>query len=117
MIIVMKAKAKKEELEEVVKKIEKLGYKPHIIQGVERSVIGAVGDERGKAKLQSLEVLSGVDKVVPILKPYKLASRDIKPEGTVVSIDGRVEIGGNKIVVISAAVPLSPGLLHTVFKA
>ena len=101
MIIVMKAKAKKEELEEVVKKIEKLGYKPHIIQGVERSVIGAVGDERGKAKLQSLEVLSGVDKVVPILKPYKLASRDIKPEGTVVSIDGRVEIGGNKIVVIA----------------
>ena len=101
MIIVMKAKAKKEELEEVVKKIEKLGYKPHIIQGVERSVIGAVGDERGKAKLQSLEVLSGVEKVVPILKPYKLASRDIKPEGTIVNINGKVEIGGNKIVVIA----------------
>ncbi|MFH2011298.1 MAG: 3-deoxy-7-phosphoheptulonate synthase [Pseudomonadota bacterium] len=101
MIIVMKAKATKEDLEEVVGKIEKLGYKPHVIHGVERNVIGAVGDERGKAKLQSLEVLPGVEKVVPILKPYKLASRDLKPEGTIVSIDGKVEIGGKKITVIA----------------
>ena len=82
-------------------KIEKLGYKPHVIRGVERNVVGAVGDERGKAKLQSLEVLPGVEKVVPILKPYKLASRDIKPEGTVVKVDGKVEIGGEKITVIA----------------
>jgi len=101
MVIVMKAKAKKEELEEVVMKIENLGYKPHIIYGVERNVIGAVGDERGKAKLQSLEVLPGVEKVFPILKPYKLASRDIKQENTVVVVDDKVEIGGNRIVVIA----------------
>lgn len=101
MIIVMKAEAGKWELQEVVKKIEKLGYKPHIIHGVERNVIGAIGDERGKAKLQSLEVLPGVEKVVPILKPYKLASRSIKPEGTVIDVSGKVKIGGNKIVVIA----------------
>ncbi|MDY7030707.1 MAG: 3-deoxy-7-phosphoheptulonate synthase [Thermodesulfobacteriota bacterium] len=101
MIIVMKARAKHEELQEVVMKIEKMGYKPHVIHGVERNVIGAVGDERGKTKLQSLEVLSGVEKVVPILKPYKLASRDIKPEGTVVKVNGKVEIGGERITVIA----------------
>jgi 3-deoxy-7-phosphoheptulonate synthase len=101
MIIVMKANAKKEELEDVILRIEKLGYKSHIIHGVERNVIGAVGDERGKAKLQSLEVLSGVEKVVPILKPYKLASRELKSEGSVIRINDRVKIGGDKIVVIA----------------
>ncbi len=101
MIIVMKARANDEELQEVVKKIEELGYKSHIIHGVERNVIGAVGDERGKAKLQSLGVLSGVENVVPILKPYKLASRDLKSEGTVININGKVKIGGEKIAVIA----------------
>jgi 3-deoxy-7-phosphoheptulonate synthase len=101
MIIVMKANAKKEELEDVILRIEKLGYKSHIIHGVERNVIGAVGDERGKAKLQSLEVLSGVEKVVPILKPYKLASRELKSEGSVIRINDRVKIGSDKIVVIA----------------
>ncbi|MDY6856659.1 MAG: 3-deoxy-7-phosphoheptulonate synthase [Thermodesulfobacteriota bacterium] len=101
MIIVMKAKAKHEDMKDVISKIEKMGYKPHVIEGVERSVIGAVGDERGKAKLQSLEVLSGVEKVVPILKPYKLASRELKSEATVVHINERVRIGSERVVVIA----------------
>ena len=101
MIIVMKAKARNQELRDVVRKIEELGYKSHVIHGVERNVIGAVGDERGKAKLQSLEVLPGVEKVVPILKPYKLASREVKQENSIVRIDDNVEIGGKKIVVIA----------------
>ena len=50
------------------------GYKPHVIHGEIRDVIGAVGDERGKSVLQALESLPGVASVVPILKPYKLAS-------------------------------------------
>jgi len=101
MIIVMKAKAGQEELQDVVRRIEDLGYNSHVIHGVERNIIGAVGDERGKAKLQSLEVLPGVEKVVPILKPYKLASREVKQENTVVKINDKVGIGGKKIVVIA----------------
>jgi len=100
MIIVMRQGAQKKELNEVLKRIRKLGYKTHIIHGVERDVIGAVGDERGKARLQSLESLPGVEKVVPILKPYKLASREIHPEPTVVTAEG-VQIGGTAFAVIA----------------
>jgi 3-deoxy-7-phosphoheptulonate synthase len=101
MIIVMKANASQDELQEVIEKIEHFGYKPHIIHGTERNVVGAVGSERGKDKLQALETLSGVEKVVPILQPYKLASREIKKEKSIFTIDNKVEIGGNSIVVIA----------------
>jgi 3-deoxy-7-phosphoheptulonate synthase len=100
MIIVMRQGASKRDLNEVLKKIREFGYKTHIIHGVERDVIGAIGDERGKARLQSLESLSGVEKVVPILKPYKLASREIKTEPTVIDVGG-VRIGGDGFVVIA----------------
>ena len=100
MIIVMRSGAKKQELKEVLQKIRKLGYKTHIIHGVERDVIGAVGDERGKARLQSLEVLAGVEKVVPILKPFKLAGREMHPEPTVVGV-GKVSIGGPNFAIIA----------------
>jgi len=100
MIIVMRAGAQKKELKEVLQKIRKLGYKTHIIHGVERDVIGAIGDERGKARLQSLESLSGVEKVVPILKPYKLASREVHAEGTVITVGG-AEIGGQGFALIA----------------
>jgi 3-deoxy-7-phosphoheptulonate synthase len=100
MIIVMRSGAQKKELKEVLQKIRKLGYKTHIIHGVERDVIGAIGDERGKARLQSLESLSGVEKVVPILKPYKLASREVHSEGTVVTV-GSAEVGGQGFALIA----------------
>jgi len=100
MIIVMRQGAAKKELNEVLKRIRDLGYKTHIIHGVERDVIGAIGDERGKARLQSLESLAGVEKVVPILKPFKLASREIKTEPTVIDVGG-VKIGGAGFVVIA----------------
>jgi 3-deoxy-7-phosphoheptulonate synthase len=68
MVIVMKPEATEEQLRQVIAKIEELGYKPHVIYGATRNVIGAVGDERGKFILQSLEVLDGVEAVIPILK-------------------------------------------------
>lgn len=101
MIIVMKPEALQEEKEEVINKIKELGYKPHVIHGTTRDVIGAVGDERGKFILQSLECLSGVEKVVPILKPYKLASKEVKKEPTMIKVTDSVSIGGRKIVVIA----------------
>ncbi len=101
MIIVMKAGAAKREREEVLKRVRELGYKPHIIHGTTRDVIGAVGDERGKVVLQSIESMHGVESVVPILKPYKLASREVKKETSAVRITDEVTIGGSQIIVMA----------------
>ncbi|MBP2675442.1 MAG: 3-deoxy-7-phosphoheptulonate synthase, partial [Deltaproteobacteria bacterium] len=68
MIIVMKQGAARKESRTVIARIKELGYAPHPIYGKERTVIGAVGDERGKFVLQTLESLPGVERVVPILK-------------------------------------------------
>ncbi|BCS54612.1 3-deoxy-7-phosphoheptulonate synthase [Geobacter sp. SVR] len=101
MIIVMKAGAVKKERDEVLKRIRELGYKPHVIHGATRDVIGAVGDERGKAVLQSLESMHGVEKVVPILQPYKLASKEVKKEPSVVRISDEVSIGGDRVIMMA----------------
>ena len=100
MIIVMAPDATPEEIEKVEDTIRKLGYTPHAIVGVERKVIGAVGDERGKDRLQSIETMGGVESVFPILKPYKLASREVKPSNSVIQADG-VAIGGPAITIIA----------------
>ena len=99
MIIVMKKGASQEDLAEVEKKIIDLGYQPHVIHGEIRNVVGAVGDERGKEKLQIIESMSGVENVVPILKPYKLASREVQPESSEVEIVPGLAIGGKEFVV------------------
>jgi len=101
MIIVMKSGAPKKDRDEVVKRIKELGYKPHIIHGATRDVIGAVGDERGKSVLQSLESMHGVENVVPILQPYKLASKEVKKESSLVRISDNVSIGGKQIIVMA----------------
>ena len=101
MIIVMKQGASKDELAEVKKRIRELGYKPHVIHGELRNVVGAVGDERGKSVLQSLESLPGVENVVPILKPYKLASREIKPEPSAVEIVPGLSVGAGAFLVMA----------------
>ena len=100
MIIVMKHGAPEEDLNRVVEVIEELGYKAHLIRGVERTVIGAVGDERGKARLESLKTLSGVDDVVPILKPFKLVSRELKHDDTEIDVDG-VIVGGRELQIMA----------------
>jgi 3-deoxy-7-phosphoheptulonate synthase len=104
MIVVMKAGATEEEIAAVVGRIKELGFTPHISRGVERCVIGCIGDERTKPQLQTLEAMAGVESVVPILKPYKLASRQVKVGPTVIDVDG-VQIGGDHVVV--AAGPCS----------
>ncbi len=101
MIVVMRSDATQEEVDKVISTIKELGYKAHIIEGILRTVIGAVGDERGKPyHLESLSLLAGVEKVVPILQPYKLASREVKPQNTVVKI-GNIKIGDNRVVVMA----------------
>ena len=78
MIIVMKAGASQQQVEHVFKRVRGLGFQVHPIYGELRTVIACVGDERGKSRLQSLDSLDGVESVVPILKPFKLASREWK---------------------------------------
>lgn len=101
MIIVMKKGAEATELAAVEKKIIELGYQPHVIYGETRNVIGAVGEERGKEKLQILQSMPGVENVVPILKPYKLASLEVQPEPSAVEIAPGLAVGGKEFVVVA----------------
>src|SRR5256712_9593761 len=100
MIIVLKAGATETEIDQVAARVRALGYAPHMIRGEIRTVIGAVGDERGKEDLLSLENLECVETVQRILQPFKLASREIKAEATQVRVDG-VVIGGKRVVVMA----------------
>ena len=99
MIIVMKAHASNEDVQHVIDRIEELGLKAHLSRGVERTIIGVIGDER-LIKREQLSLLPHVEEVIPVLKPYKLASREFKPSDTVVDVAG-VPIGGENIVVIA----------------
>ena len=99
MIIVMRHGATNKEVSEVIKRVQDLGYQVHLSRGVERTIIGIIGDER-PLTTQPLERLPGVEQVLPILKPYKLASRDFHPEDSVVALNG-VEIGGKRVVVMA----------------
>lgn len=101
MIIVMQQNIDKALTQAVEARIRELGYEPHVIHGESREVIGAVGDERGKMILQSLESMPGVEKVVPILKPYKLASREVCPEPSQVEIKPGLVIGGKELIVMA----------------
>jgi 3-deoxy-7-phosphoheptulonate synthase len=100
MIIVLKSGASDREIEEVARRVRALGYSPHVIRGEVRTVIGAVGDERGKEDLLSLENLECVEAVQRILQPFKLASREVKQEPTLVRVNG-VTIGGTKVTVMA----------------
>ena len=96
----MKKGAEQKEIDDVTRWIESVGYRAHLSKGVERTIIGAVGDERGKVFLKSAEMMPGVEKVVPILQPYKLASRESREGDTIINV-GNVAIGGPKFVVIA----------------
>jgi 3-deoxy-7-phosphoheptulonate synthase len=99
MVIVMKKEAKEGQVSKVLNKIESLGLKSHLSRGKIRTIVGVVGDNAG-VDTSSLESLDGVERVVPLLGPFKLASRDFKKEDTVFSIDGS-HIGGKKIIVMA----------------
>ncbi len=102
MIIVMKKGAREECIQKVVDALKNEGYQPNIIRGVERTVVAAVGDERRKVEvMEKLKAFEGVENVIPILKPYKLASKEAKPEKTKIKINDNVTIGGDEVVVIA----------------
>jgi len=100
MIIVLKPTADKSQIDHIVEKIEKLGLKPWVSEGVERTIIGVIGEE-DVVRTLPFEGIPGVEKVLTILKPYKLASLDYKSAPSEVSIGKGVVIGGKRVVVMA----------------
>jgi len=100
MVIVMRKNATEAQIDHVMKWIESIGYQAHPSLGVEQTIIGVVGDDRGKEQLKSAEHLPGVEKTVAILKPYKLASREFKEGNTIIRI-GDLEIGGPDFIIMA----------------
>lgn len=99
MVIVMKADATDKQISEMLDFLTSLELKVHISRGEERTVIGIIGDKK-KLKDKPLELMEGVEKVVPIVESYKMVSRTFKPESTIINVDG-VEIGGKDIIIMA----------------
>jgi len=100
MIIVMRKFAEKAEIERVIETVEKLELKPIPLYGTERTVIAVIGDERPVDE-HHISSLPGVDRVMTVLDPYKLASRETKHENTVIDLGEGVTVGGNKIAMMA----------------
>lgn len=99
MIIVLKPHPTPDMIQHVLDRIEQLGLTPHLSQGVARTLIGVIGDEE-KLQAEPLLAIEGVESVVPILKPYKMASREFHPDDTVIEVRG-VRIGGGHLGMIA----------------
>lgn len=100
MIIVLRSDATKKQEEHIVERIKKLGLKAMVSRGVERTIIGVIGPE-DVLRITPLEVFPGVEKVMEVLTPYKLVSREFKPRGSVVSVNDNIKVGGKKIIVMA----------------
>jgi 3-deoxy-7-phosphoheptulonate synthase len=99
MIIIMRMGASQEEVQDVVDRVNEIGFRTHLSQGEERTIIGVIGDERPVDK-DSLARMQGVERIVPILRPYKLASRDFQPHDTLIDINGHT-IGGQLLTIMA----------------
>jgi len=100
MIIVMKSGVTEADVEEVCRRVVELGYQPHTIHGEIKTVIAAVGEERGQADLRILEALETVEAVMPVQQPFKLASRETKSQPSEVPVNG-ISIGGKQLAVMA----------------
>lgn len=99
MIIVMSQNATRQEIGNVEQKLSELGFKTHPIFGDVKTVIGAIGDKR-LLNTHAISSMPGVENLVPIMKPYKLAGRELKQDPTIVDVGG-VKVGGNEIIVMA----------------
>jgi 3-deoxy-7-phosphoheptulonate synthase len=99
MIINMAVNATEEQIDHVVKRIQECGFQAHLSRGEERTVIGVVGkSEKHRGELEALQAAPGVEEIIRITHPFKLASRNFRPEGSVVELGKGVSIGGPEIV-------------------
>lgn len=99
MIVVMRRGAGETEVNQVVERLTKLGFGVHVSRGVEKTIIGAIGD-RQAIDPDDLQILAGVDRVVPVMEPYKLASRHFHPDDTVIQVRD-VRIGGREVIMMA----------------
>src|SRR3990170_7538855 len=100
MVIVMQAGASEEQLGAVIDRIESLGLESHVSRGEERTIVGLIGDERPVAD-GTFEALSGVERVVRILHPARLASREFHPQDRVIELPNGAKLGGEEICVMA----------------
>ena len=104
MIIVLRPDATDDHIDHILDRIRELGFKPHVSKGEQRTLIGVIGDE-GKLQAEPLQAIPGVEQVLPILKPFKLASREFHAADTTVEVSGpgakTVRIGGGHLVLIA----------------
>ncbi|MBI4373383.1 MAG: 3-deoxy-7-phosphoheptulonate synthase [Deltaproteobacteria bacterium] len=101
MIVVMKTGATKRQVDAVIQGVKKLGFKPHPIHGEDRFVVACIGHEKKKQDLYDLQSLEAVEAIVPISKPYKLASLETHKKPTVISVGDSVKIGGAALCVMA----------------
>lgn len=99
MIVVLRPDATKKEIDHIIEKIKSLGLSVHISKGKERTILGAIGDE-SILEEHPIDMLPGIEKVMPILKPYKLVSREFQKEDSIINVDG-IKIGGKQIQIIA----------------
>ncbi len=99
MIVIMNHKATPEQIQTLINHVESLGYRVHRSDGIERTILGIIGDER-PLETEHLEAFEGVERVVRVLHPFKLASRDFHPENSVFRING-IEIGSDQLVLMA----------------
>jgi 3-deoxy-7-phosphoheptulonate synthase len=100
MIIVLKPNATQEQIDYIIEKINKLGLRAHISKGVERTIIGVIGPE-DVLRVTPLEIFPGVEKVMPVLAPYKLVSREFRPESSLIKLGKGIVIGEKNIVIMA----------------
>ena len=100
MIVVIKPGTPRDQIDQVIAEVQKLGYDPRPIFGTEQTVIAAIGDERTHHTLESLNAMPQVEKVIPVQKKHKLVSRESHPGNTIVNVDG-VPVGGTKFTLMA----------------
>jgi 3-deoxy-7-phosphoheptulonate synthase len=100
MIIVLRPDSTKEQIDHILDRIRELGFKPHVSQGTARTIIGVIGDEN-QLQATPLSAIPGVEQVLPIMKPFKLASREFRQADSVVVVGGRVRVGGGGMAMIA----------------
>ncbi len=101
MIIVMRNNATEQELKRVVERVAELGFVPHVIEGTNKNVIGIIGNLNREELIDSLGAYPGIDRLVPIMEPYKLVGRPFKEDPTIIELDKGVSIGGKDILVMA----------------
>ncbi|MBL7081678.1 MAG: 3-deoxy-7-phosphoheptulonate synthase [Candidatus Omnitrophica bacterium] len=114
MIIVLKPDVTQEQKDYIIERMHKLGLSPHVSRGVERTIIGVIGPE-DVLRVTPLEAFPGVEKVLPVLAPYRLVSREFKAEDSIIDLGKDVKIGAGKVVVIAGPCAIeSPTLLREI---